>query len=454
MWIRMNLRIDHLAAFILVSICNAVLSQDVTQQREFGCRWYGGSTAGLVCDCQEGAEMTIKDQSIPAFDTTDVQINGCKLLKFEENAVMEMKNLRTLILNNTESIVFETGSLNWYGFREDTSQSERFDVTVPSLKITVCNSNVTVIASHAFAGRINEIIFDNTIIERILPFAFSNLLQTEIIAIRNTLLKSVEVQAFKKFETEYLELDGVTAAQIPSRAFSNVTVHQNMTIENCVIDTVRPGGFSINDPRIFQVTNTNISHLNGEAFKIVSKGMVVFRNNFFGEVHDGAFQGITLRRDVLGDVLFLFESNTFSNLSRYSLSVSETSVQFRNMYMSEPCDCVDLDHKIKESAYYDDMMCLGDGEFVTVQTFKSNMCSVIGSYYIVIIIICVVSVVLVLVVAGLLLYYKFVYRSKKYGGEKGGKTGTLSLIVPDGRTYRETELHVIVEKTDLLTTDL
>nr|XP_023016185.1 uncharacterized protein LOC111505587 [Leptinotarsa decemlineata]XP_023016186.1 uncharacterized protein LOC111505587 [Leptinotarsa decemlineata] len=450
----MILQNEYLVPFFLVSLLNAVLSQDVTEIKKYGCRWYGGSSARLVCDCQEGIEMTIGAKSIPAFDTTEVQISRCKVLRFEENSVMEMKNLRTLNLTDIASIVFDTRSLNWYGFREENAQDERFDVTVPSLRIYIYNSNVSLISSHAFAGRINEIVFDGAIIEKIQPFAFSNLLQTERITIRNSEIKDIEVQAFKRFSTEYLDLDGVTAPLVPSRAFANVTVYQNMTLEHCVFDTVRPGGFVINDPKAFQVTNSNISQLNGEAFKVSSRGTVIFRGNFFGEVHDGAFGGIKLRRDFSsGDSLFIFDYNTFSKLTRYSLTV-EPSARFRNMYMSQPCECADLDRKIKENAFFGDMNCLHENQYVAVKEFRAGMCSVVNNYYITIIIVCVVAVALVVVLTVLVLYYKHVYRSRKYGKGERGKGGNLSLIVPDGRTYRETELHVIVEKTDLLTTDL
>ncbi|CAH1155758.1 unnamed protein product [Phaedon cochleariae] len=446
---------QEILTILLVRIC-FVSSQDITQLREYGCQWHGGSSATLACYCQNGAEMIVRSQSIPAFDTTTIEINGCKLVKFEDNSISDMRNLRSITLNNIESLIFDSRSMNWYGYKENHGHiEERFDMSVPSLKISITQSNVSLISSHTFTGRINEITFDTTTIDKISPLAFANLLQSETIAIRNSVIKDIEVQSFKKFSTEYLELNGVSANFIPSRTFSNITVYQNFTIDNCNFNTVRSSGFTIYNPQVFQVTNTNISHLNGEAFSIVSRGIVIFRNNVFGEVNDGAFQGITLQRDTqVNDISFIFESNSLSKLTRYSLGTTDFKVQYRNIYIGEQCDCTDIDHKIIETSYYSEIMCLHDEEYMTVRDFKSNMCSIVTNYYITLIIVCVVIILVIVVVSILVMYYKFVYRKNKYGGPKQGKNGQLSLIVPDGRTYRETELHVIVEKTDLLTTDL
>lgn len=402
--------------------------------------------------------MVIQASSIPAFSTIEVEINGCEEIIFEEQCIAAMKNLRTIQLNRIGSIIFKRESMNWYGYQERNFNEveERFDITRPSLKISIFNSNISLISSHTFVGRINEIVFDGVTIDSIQPIAFGNLLQTEKIIFRHTVLKDVGFQALKKFSTEFIELNAVTASVIPSRTFSDVTVYQDFKIENCRFGDVHSGSFSIHNPKTFLVTNSNISSLYGEAFKVTSRGSVLFRNNSFGVVNDGAFKGITHKKDeFLTDKSFIFDSNTFDSLSRYSLDIPEFDVKFVNIYLKEPCDCKVIDHKIKESAYYSDIMCIYNNNYMTLKNYKANMCSVITNYYITIIIASIVVTLVIVVVAALIFYYRFVYRRKKYGSKERMKNnGNLSLIVPDGRTYRETELHVIVEKTDLLTTDL
>lgn len=400
--------------------------------------------------------MYVQHHSFPRYETTEIEIYNCDKVTFEENSVDDMRSLRYIHLEGIKSLTLNSRSMNWYGIKDrGTNLEERFDVSVPTLKVTIRNSYITTIASHTFAGRISEILLEHVTVERIFPMAFANLLQSERIAIRNSEIRNIDIQAFKKFGTENLELDGVMINQLPSRAFSSISVYENFTINNCSFDVIRPSGFLIDNPRLFQVLHTNVSHLNGEAYKISSRGTVIFRNNSFGEVHDGAFDGIKLsQHEHLSDVNFIFDSNTFYTLSRYSLRISDFDVKYRNIYINESCDCTSLDHKIKESEFFGDIMCLYDNIYVTVKEYKANMCSVIGSYYIWITVICIVIVLVAVVASALVLYYKFVYRSKKYGSKNNAEKGAMSLIVPDGRTYRETELHIIVEKTDLLTTDL
>ena len=269
-------------------------------------------------------------------------------------------------------------------------------------------------------------------------------------------VKNAREQTFKKFYTENLELNNVRTNIVPSRYIHNITVYKTFKITNCVFDTVRPGAFIVNNPRTFEVTDTKINHLDGEAFKVKTKGDVVFRNNVFDVINDGAFRAILLHEDVpLRKATIAFDSNVFAKLTRDSLGINaEFRPKFSNLYINETCDCKSIDHNIKEAEFYSEIKCRLDGEFVTVEEYKSNMCSIMQSYSNVIIIVVVVLTLCFIIGVVLAVYYRRVYLSKKYGSEKNSKKGNMSLIVPDGRTYRETELHVIVERADLLTTDL
>ncbi|XP_056648046.1 uncharacterized protein LOC130452679 [Diorhabda sublineata] len=447
----------HLLSFLSIALYSPTYSQSIPDDRKYGCTWHGGSVAKLSCNCEPWAEMILKPNSIDSYSTSEILINGCKSIRIEANAISQMRNLRTLALSNVGSIDFSSDSINWYGYKDYSGrlEEERFDISVPSLKIHVYASNISRISSHAFAGRISEITLEDLNIVNLEPLAFVNLLQTEKISLRNTVLINVGVQAFKKFSTEHFELISVTADLLPSRAISNITVYQNVTIHNCVFNTIRSGGFTIYNPKVLQVTNNKVQHLSGEAFKVISRGFVLFRDNDFGFVDDGAFLGVKIRKDTHpGDPTFIFDSNRLSNLSSSALQTFEPGVQFKNIYLGESCDCLGVEEKIKESEYYAELQCLNDGQYTTVEYFKVHMCSVVSNYFVMIIIVSVIGCLLIVVVSGLLLYYKFVYRTRKYGNKNSSKKGPLSLIVPDGRTYRETELHVIVERTDLLTTDL
>lgn len=366
-----------------------------------------------------------------------------------------MRNLRTINLKNIQRLEFEENSIYWHSYRynEESFYGQPYDISIPSLKINITNCNITTIARNTFKGRISDIIIDSSTIDTIQSYAFSTF-QSENIQITNTKLNNVLPQSFKKFSTENLLLKNITINLLPSRSFSDVIVYDHFIIENCHLHTLRSGAFIILHPKIVQILNTIIEQLDGEAFKIQANGNVMFRNNLFFVVNDGTFRAITSSADTIRRNLLTFDSNTFTTLTRDSLTLSNDFIaKYINMNINTDCDCKNIDHNIKDSAYYNEIRCKYDDEYVTISEFRKYKCSILNSYSTTFIIVGCVVFLLVLIITGLIFYYKKVHRSKTYGKNDEKKTN-LSLIVPDGRTYRETELHVIVERTDLLTTDL
>lgn len=412
----------------------------------------------VSCNCTpEAEEMYVQRNSIPGYDTSIIEINDCAKVRFGPYAVYDLSNLRRVVLNNIGSLVFEPNSLNWVGYRDlNVNQEERFDLSIPSLKITVRNSRVQTVASQTFAGRINDISFEGGEVDTIDSFAFANLRQMENLVFKDVKLKDVKPQAFKKFGTEFLTLDGVSAEYLPSRTFSNVTVYRRFDIRNCNFHTLRPGTFVVHNPKTFTVVDTQVNQLEGEAFLVATTGDVLIRNNVFNVVHNNAFKGISLNtNEVTSSRTITFDSNTFSSLDRRSLEVQPNfEALLTNLNLNQSCDCDNIVKTIKQSEFSSDIRCLdGDSQYVTIRDFKSANCSILAGYYTIVIVVCVLILALAIIGTVFYVYYRLVYRKQKYGCEKGGKP-PLSLIVPDGRTYRETELHVIVEKADLLTTDL
>ncbi|CAH1998410.1 unnamed protein product [Acanthoscelides obtectus] len=296
---------------ILPFFMHISMACDISNVREYNCRGEGGSLAKLTCNCLPDAEVIVKPNCIQEYSTSEIEFNDCRSVTFEAKSV-DMRNLRQINLNRIQSIAFTENSISWYGDVRRDSQDERFDITVPALKVRVRDSVVSSIASHAFSGKINEIIFDGVTFDEIQPLAFSNLLQTEKIVIKNSTIRSLGVYAFKKFGTEMLDLNGVAADLVPSRAFSNLRVYQSFTINNCSFNTVRSDGFIIEQPTLFQVTHSNISNLNTEAFNVAARGKVLFKNNTFGIVGDRAFDKIT--KKMFSIILISFSTQTRSNI--------------------------------------------------------------------------------------------------------------------------------------------
>lgn len=403
-------------------------------------------------------EFYIKENSIPAYDLDEIKIKNCNRLHIGNKAIHALRNLRNIEISEVKSLQLDEYSLFWDNY---VSQYEdRIHIAVnmlPSVRISIKDTHIDQIASYSFQGRLSEIEFDGVTVENMAEFAFSSLLQNVNIRFKNVAIRNVHLQAFKKFSTENLLLSNVAADFLPSRTFTDITVNRNFIIENCTFKTVRPSAFIVNNPVYFEVRNSRFEQLDGEAFRVMTRGSVSFKNNVFNVTNDGAFRGIVLtREESMNEHFITFDSNTFYVLTRDSLTTQDLTPRFVQIFLNVECDCKTISNVFKNSEFYDEIQCLSprDGQPMTFRNFESYECSLITSHATVIIVLGVVLILIILIVTALVVYYKKVHNSDKYGRNKESKNGKLSLIVPDGKTYRETEVHVIVEKANLLTTDL
>lgn len=453
-----------LVILILLNIkyCQSILNDynyscaaELINRREFHCQWNGGGAASLTCKCEDYAqELNLKQDCLP-YELTAITIQNCKAVNFEPNSVTNLQNLRIIHLINSV-VTFQEDSINWYGYKShnDMPFEEEFDLSIPSLKVLVENSTIPKISSHSFRGRIKEITFRDVRINEISSFAFTNLLQTENIQLINVVLDDVKLQAFKQFVAENLILKSVEAPILPSRTFSNVKIYNDLIIDGCKFNIVRPGAFIISHPDNFHVINNKVFQLDGEAFKIAARGDIQFKNNDFKNVNDGAFMGITALEENRQDNLqIIFNNNIFTNTTRNSLS-TQLKAKFFDLNINEECNCKNIAHKIKNEESFSEIRCIYEDQYVPVAEFEQNKCSIITNYASPLIISAVVLVLLLLIAGVLVYYYKKVHKSRQYGSKNAKNVNNLSMIVPDGRTYRETEVHVIVERAELLTTDL
>lgn len=387
-----------------------------------------------------------------------MKIHDCNRLHFGNKAINGIRNLRNVEISNVKSLQLDEYSLSWDNYVSQNEDRLHLPLNmIPSVRISIKNTHIEQISSYTFQGRLRELEFEDVVIENVAEFAFSSLLQNGNIRLKNVELKNIHLQAFKKFSTENLLLSGVKADLLPSRTFTDITVNQNFIIENCAFNTVRPSAFIIYNPIYFEVRDSRFEQLDGEAFRVTSRGSVNFKNNVFNTTNDGAFRGITpTREESLNGHSITFDTNTFHVLTRDSLATQDFTPRFVNIVLNSECDCKTTSNVFKNTEFYDEIQCLSprDGEPITLRNFENYECSLVASHATLIIVIGVVLILIILIATGLVVYFKKVHNTDKYGRNKESKNGKLSLIVPDGKTYRETEVHVIVEKANLLTTDL
>lgn len=377
-------------------------------------------------------------------------MTGCNAVIFDSNAIRTIRSLRQIELNNIGNLTFEEFGVTWKGYVTNV------DINAPTLKILIRNSRVEMISSYTFTGRISNITFENVVVANVEPFAFSSLELNQRIDFTNVTTENVHPQAFKKFTTAELSITNSNVTYLPSRSFSELTVTDNLLINNSSFGSVRSGAFLIHNPKRFEVTDTKFDVLDGEAFRVMTRGDVVFKNVSFNQINPSAFLGISVNlaeTSIRNSIIF--NSPTFNTFDQDTLAINSSSFDLKlaNVLIYKECDCTSMEILFSDLDQVEELYCSNEDSFLNYVKFKNENCLLYAANTTLVIVICVTLILAIIMGAVLWCYFKKIYRCDKYGGGKDKKK-KLSMIVPDGRTYRETELHVIVERTDLLTTDL
>lgn len=446
---------------------------DITDEWDFGCKWLGGSESKLVCHCQSDVkEMLINEDSIPSRDIGTLSISNCHSVRFNARAISRMRNLRYIEIRDS-NLYFAAYSFLWEGYvlndnndnnyDSDNQQGDTWDYinpTVPTLKVIIDRCYVKQVENFAFQGKISEISVTNSVIENVEAFAWSRIRFNNNFQIINTRILNIQPQALKKFQTSELTLDSVQFDTIPSRTLSEVTVRNHLLLRNLTANRVRASAFTITGPKKTDITNNQFDIVEGGAFRLYTRGGVTIAHNDFREVHEYAFKEISVElTQVIGRQFIEFNNMTVTEFYRNSFSVNGTSfdAKYTDITFKFGCDCGDIDRLFVQNDLLASFSCMYNSDYRLISEFKQYKCTVLASHSNLFIILGSTGIVLLLILIALALYFKKVYRCGSYGAEDADATNkekNLNLIVPDGRTYRETELHVIVERTDLLTTDL
>ncbi|GJQ71856.1 hypothetical protein Trydic_g11992, partial [Trypoxylus dichotomus] len=380
----------------------------------------------------------LRENSISSVDLSAIHLSNCNAVVFDSNAVRRIRGLREVQLNGIKNLTLEESGLAWEGYVSS------IDINTPTLQISIRDSYIHQISSYTFSGRISRITFENVVIAQILPFAFSSLVQSQRIAFSNMTAEHVQAQAFKKFTTGQLTISNSNMTYLPSRSFSEVTVTENLLISNSSFGTIKSGAFLIYNPNRFEVTDSKFDVLEGEAFRVTTRGDALFRNVHFNTSYPSAFVGISVNlAETSTRKTITFSSPIFETFEVDALRINRTSFDLKlvNVCVKWSCDCDTMSSAFENIDQIEELNCVLDDSYTNYQEFRNTSCILFASNATVIIAICVTLILLLILGIALWCFFKKAYRCDKYGGEKDKKK-KLSMIVPDGRTYRETELHV------------
>lgn len=291
-------------------------------------------------------------------------------------------------------------------------------------------------------------------------------------------------------------LDGVRMGVIRSDAFI-VRSPRTAVIQNCIIESVESEAFDVTARGAVIIKNNTFGSLSVGAFlsiqadreirsssssSVVSSHNLIFKNNTVTNFEEGSllFDRVSFRPEL--DTLLIAQpcdcqmlpvwknsvlnyTNVYSRFYTRQNSLVSTTLQSQNPINETPETFQCLDAQV-------------NGVAISFTDYETRHCSLGGSMLIYILIIA--GLVIVLIIGVFLIIWCCRRRrqanrkkwisvptnapdvvSKKNGviGREAATSGApvdsrITMVVPDGRLYRETEFHVIVEKAEPLTTEL
>ncbi|XP_045530943.1 uncharacterized protein LOC123718471 [Pieris brassicae] len=401
----------------------------------------------VICSCtKELEEVTLRPQGayrIPPM-TTGISIEGCHSVTFLQNTIRNLIQLRTVELKNISNIVIRERALDWSPFSRDSEMN-------PGIRLTIENSTVSEIASHSIQGRIDEVLISNSRIINLRPFAFSSLTGVKSVEFINNDFNNIDIQTFKKFASSNFIIRGGTIRNLPSRFLSDVEVTNLFRLDGVKIKYLSSLTFLVTAPKRILIENNVIDTIEGDCFHMVSRGPITFRNNSVTALNKGALLGFSVQREVIavmGRQELLIDNNTITNLTPAALMYNQTDLTLRvdglNLNNSCTCELAEEWHDVYNkqggiiNCWYD-----LEGYFISLPTFVSIRCGTFKQTFWIFV---AVGVLFIVLAAGIAIFFIV-----KKENEKKKK---LQIVLPDGKTYKETEFHVIVERAELLTTDL
>ncbi|KAM3968890.1 uncharacterized protein ACR2FA_001844 isoform 1-T2 [Aphomia sociella] len=400
----------------------------------------------VTCNCTTNYEITLRPDGpyrVPA-TASAIIIDGCDRVQFLPDTARNLLYLRNVEIKNCKNVVVNERALAWSPFQREAEMN-------PGLRITFRNSTINEISSHAIQGRVDDIIISGSRINNLKPFAFSSLIGVKNLELSDNVYDSIEIQPFKKFSTLNFVLHGGVIGTLPSRFLSNVEVTNLFRMENVMVKNINSLTFLVNSPKRVIIENNVINTLEGDGFHIVTRGPITFRNNTVNTVAKGSFHGFSVDWEIvslMGRQELLIDNNTLGDIVPSALIYNSTTLTLRidGLNLNQSCTC-ELAEEWRDimSAQGGTFACWYSLEnyYISLQSYVVSRC---GEFKQTFWIYVVIGIVLVAVVAAIVIIMIVRRENEK-------KKKKVQIVMPDGKTYRETEVHIIVERAELLSTD-
>ncbi|XP_050548204.1 uncharacterized protein LOC126909826, partial [Daktulosphaira vitifoliae] len=437
-------------------------------------------------------EIVLKAQGVGHIPriATSVSIINCDRVMVMPMAFDEAKSLYTVEIGSVRQLEVSERAFSWSEMVVPSTQHHHQQ----GLSVTVINTTVLELPSYAFRGRLRSIAFMRGRINIIKPFAFSSLHGTTArIEFRDTVFGLVEQQSFKKFTVKDFVLKSSSFEEaVPSRMLTEITVTDELRVEGVDFGLIRSYAFKVHGPKMFRVQECRASCVQSTAFEVTCRGPAFIEDNWFERIERGAFVAVTLDSHKIAEEdyqEFVFENNTVVDFEDDALVIDTAGFKPRLDWLTvgKICDCSTRwrDNMVAFSRHYPQdttrpgnlveqvswCWLVEDGQRRLIKAKQHGEANCVGGiadarssgmgamHMTGIAVLAVIALTATLVCWT---WYKRRQRSQwtNVPGSSPIKTRSIlknrsrqdrsntrhhMMVMPEGKTYRETELHVIVE---------
>ncbi|KAL5276827.1 hypothetical protein ACFFRR_002193 [Megaselia abdita] len=438
-----NIRKKILKFIYFLFMWKFVISSDISlpyrQKENLECIYHESK---FTCDCgNRDLEYTLRPQR---GSVSHIMITNCESLEVESNLIVNTEYLRRITFKNINNLVLQENSLE---FPRDASNYP--------LIVNFENVNVDKIHPLAISGNIEEVSFTGGSIGTIRQFAFTSNLKTAVLMrFESVYFDIIEAQAFKKFSVQQMDISNChITSDLPSKSFYEIGVEQFLKISNNTFKKVHSRAFSFHDVSKLHILSNRFQTTEGEWIMANVKENILIKGNYFGNTSPSAFKGIEVQKSYVGsERIELRFTNNSIGMGRDVLPIGFnakflTSIQNLQYENAFPCGIVenrqpkDAFFKNNENTIY--FRTVNTNQSMSVAKIIDNDCPEM-TYTAVI----VVGVLVGLVILGAIVGFLACFIAKRQRKRK------LDIILPDPRTYKETQIVYKIEHAGLLKTDL
>ncbi|XP_031628451.1 uncharacterized protein LOC116344164 [Contarinia nasturtii] len=423
----------------LIVYCDEILIKDY---KELKCT-YDPETGDQVCDCKNRKRNFI----LPLLEGTlkNVIVKNCKEVKVLQETFQNVDYIEHIQFDKIKELSLENYSLQF-----------KQRLPIPKIKLIFNDVRFSEILPHSISGCIDSISFNNSHIEKLSAYAINSVCQTVYkLSIENTKIDWVDSQALKKLSIEHFIMQNTTFSHdLPSRTFSALIIKNVMSITNCTFAGISTRTIELDDGNDFIFSNNKVDRLDGEAFRMNANGRIIFERNNFSQISHSALSAINLGENAKhhqNEIQFLANEIKATDFPIRLDVARDFNLRILDLKFSTPINC-DKAKEFRRNAFlqkytetvYFRIAESTDDDYSSLSAIMSNRCT-IRTYFIALIWTGIVFIVILSIIATAF-FYRFWMKRRP--------NRQISMVIPDGKTYCETQIMIQIENAGLLKTNL